>query len=358
MQLLQLPLRMSRPIVVLFGDSITQQGFGWEGGTGWVSLLSSTYSRRADVFNRGYSGYNTRHGVNLLPKLFGGSSSRRNPDMLGSLGKSNDSDNENDDGSNDSNTYDDSYYYYKHDVLFVTIFFGANDAALPGELQHVPIEEYGDNLSTMIQYIRNNTTTNTNTNSRNRSSSTTSNHGDNESSGGTEKEDDASTVCRNDGVNGDKSPTTSDDDDDNKSNGREEDDLIPIILMTPPPVDIDAWYKNRNGGKDDDRRNDRANDNAKRYGQRVKEIGSTFQRCSVVDVFDLLGGNGPVSNYTKHLRDGLHLSSSGNQLVYDGLMNVLQLDYPQLLPMMDGNGRYGPSGSGVPLEEKLWRELC
>lgn len=318
-----LPLQMTRPIIVLFGDSITQQGFGWEGGTGWVSLLSSTYSRRADVINRGYSGYNTRHGVNLLPQIFGTTTTMTpSQDPLGSLGNGKEDDNEN------CNTNDP---YYK-DVLFVTIFFGANDAALPGELQHVPIEEYGENLSTMISYIRNNSRSSSRENEV-----TTSKHDENERG-------EVDTVCLSDGAN------------DNSSASKEE-ELIPIILMTPPPVDVDVWYKERGGEpKNKDRKNDRANDTARRYGQHVKEIASTHRGCSVVDVFDLLGGNGPVSNHTKHLRDGLHLSSSGNQLVYDGLMNLIQLEYPHLLPMTDGNGRYGTSG--IPLEEKLWRELC
>ncbi len=82
---------MSRPAIILFGDSITQQGFS----SGWVSLLSNAYTRRADVFNRGFSGYNTRHAVDLLPTVFG---KEMNPN-----------------------------------TLFVTVFFGANDASLPGE---------------------------------------------------------------------------------------------------------------------------------------------------------------------------------------------------------------------------------
>ena len=110
----------SRPAIILFGDSITQQGFASTSNSlGWVGLLSNAYARRADVLNRGFSGYNTRHAVNLLPKVFG-------QDM-------------------DPNN-----------TLFVTVFFGANDASLPGERehnQHVPIEEYEDNLRLIVQDI-------------------------------------------------------------------------------------------------------------------------------------------------------------------------------------------------------------
>ena len=113
-----------RPAIVLFGDSITQQGFGYEGKVGWASLLASDYSRRADVFNRGYSGYNTRMAVDLLPNIF------RKPSLAPP--------------ENDNEGM----------ILFWTVFFGANDAALPGERQHVPIDEYAKNLATIVKTIR------------------------------------------------------------------------------------------------------------------------------------------------------------------------------------------------------------
>lgn len=43
--------------------------------------------------------------------------------------------------------------------LFCTVFLGANDAALPGERQHVPKEEYAENLTKIIQLIRENSQT-------------------------------------------------------------------------------------------------------------------------------------------------------------------------------------------------------
>jgi lysophospholipase L1-like esterase len=134
-----------RPAIVLFGDSLTQQGFGVDGKVGWASLLAAAYSRRADVLNRGFSGYNTNHAIDLLPKLFGSS-----PD---------------------------------NDILFCTVFFGANDAALVGEPQHVPMEQYTENLRTIVASIRE------------RSQSSKS---------------------------------------------------FPIIIMTPPPVDEEAWATWRN----------------------------------------------------------------------------------------------------------------
>ena len=92
-----------RPSIILFGDSITEQGFGCFGTGfpdatfGWASLLAADYSRRADVLSRGFSGYTSRHAVeHLLPKVFPPHDS--------------------DDGGS---------------CLFATVFFGANDSALP-----------------------------------------------------------------------------------------------------------------------------------------------------------------------------------------------------------------------------------
>lgn len=44
-----------RPKILLLGDSLTQTSF-----EGWGSGLAQRYQRRADVLNRGMSGYNTR----------------------------------------------------------------------------------------------------------------------------------------------------------------------------------------------------------------------------------------------------------------------------------------------------------
>lgn len=84
-----------RPQFVTFGDSITQRGFA----PGWTGALADAYQRRADVVNRGYSGYNTRWALQLLDRVFPppepAAAAAAPPPRL------------------------------------VTIFFGANDAALP-----------------------------------------------------------------------------------------------------------------------------------------------------------------------------------------------------------------------------------
>ena len=99
--------------VVLFGDSITQQGF-MVGG--WASRLSDYYVRRADVLNRGLSGYNARWAVPTLEHVFPPGAP----------------------------------------VSIAIVFFGANDASheTRNARQHVPIEEYKQHLATIIQHIR------------------------------------------------------------------------------------------------------------------------------------------------------------------------------------------------------------
>ena len=104
---------VSRPSIVLFGDSITQNSFAEDG---FGARLAHRYSRRADVLNRGMSGYTTRFARHALPHL--------------PLAKS--------------------------ETLLTVIFFGANDAALLSEdpHHHVPREEYKKHLEAMVIDVR------------------------------------------------------------------------------------------------------------------------------------------------------------------------------------------------------------
>ena len=234
-----------RPTIVLFGDSLTQYSWGGGGEVGWASLLASAYSRRADVLNRGYSGYNTRHALEVLPRVFG------DEDL-------------------------------KDSMLFCTVLLGANDSALPGERQHVPLEEYRRNLEQIVTSIQ-------------------------ERSG-----------------------------------------VSPIILMTPPPVDEIRWMVQW-GNTQPDRRNDVSRD----YGSACKQVAAHHENCAVLDVFDVLGGNG--SDYHRHLSDGLHLSGSGNTLIFEALLKLIHDRFPDLAPM-GGDGK--TKKSGIPIEEALWSDLC
>eukprot|EP00884_Botryococcus_braunii_P006854 jgi/Botrbrau1/1616/Bobra.0185s0031.1 len=106
---------MVRPRFVVFGDSLTQQSFR---PGGWGSALADAYARKADIVLRGYSGYNTRWAQYLLPSIF--STDVPPPEL-------------------------------------VIVFFGANDAAIPDHLssrQHVPVEEYMENLRKIVLHLR------------------------------------------------------------------------------------------------------------------------------------------------------------------------------------------------------------
>lgn len=83
----------ARPALVLLGDSITE--FGGQDG-GWAALLGRDYVRKADVINRGYSGYNSRWGAYVVEEAAGAFAGR---------------------------------------ARLATIFFGANDASPPDRAQ-------------------------------------------------------------------------------------------------------------------------------------------------------------------------------------------------------------------------------
>lgn len=104
----------ARPAVLLLGDSITQEGTTAEGG--WAALLAGHYSRRADVVNRGLSGYNSRWALDGL----------------------------------------DSLWAPHGETALATIWYGANDAAdaALNPRQHVPVAEYKANLAELVARVK------------------------------------------------------------------------------------------------------------------------------------------------------------------------------------------------------------
>ncbi|KNC47493.1 GDSL esterase/lipase [Thecamonas trahens ATCC 50062] len=100
--------------VVAFGDSITQEAF--ENG-GWGARLVAQLTRRGDVVNRGFSGYNTEWAVRTLDKVF---PVKHAPQAASAWGL--------------------------YSSAVVTVFFGANDASTPGSRQAVPVDAFVANL--------------------------------------------------------------------------------------------------------------------------------------------------------------------------------------------------------------------
>ncbi|KAJ5171888.1 hypothetical protein N7492_004481 [Penicillium capsulatum] len=99
---------------LLFGDSITQMSSNQEIGFGFQPALQEAYSRKLDIVNRGFSGYTTAHAVKVFPRFF------PSPQIA--------------------------------NVRLMTIFFGANDATVPTHVQHVPLDQFRDNLKSIIQH--------------------------------------------------------------------------------------------------------------------------------------------------------------------------------------------------------------
>lgn len=208
---------MMRPQFVLFGDSITEQSFR---PGGWGSALADCYSRQADIVLRGYGGYNTRWALLLLDKIFPLSSKA---------------------------------------PLVVTVFFGANDAALLGrssERQHVPLIEYKENLHQIITHLKN---------------------------------------CS---------------------------DLMLVVLITPPPIDENGRreYARAIYGENAVELPERTNETTGTYAKSCIEV-AIESGVPVIDLWSRMQET--VGWQQKYLSDGLHLTPEGNAIVHEELLKIL-----------------------------------
>jgi hypothetical protein len=112
-----LSVSLQRPSAVLLGDSFTEFGFD---NDGWIAPLASDYSRRADFWVRGVKGVNTRQFKRKLVECL---------PVGASQGES-------------------------REVLFVTLWLGANDEfPIDGE-GVVPLDEFRANLIEIIATLR------------------------------------------------------------------------------------------------------------------------------------------------------------------------------------------------------------
>ena len=111
--------------ILLLGDSITQLSSS-VALSGWGAHLADVYQRRADVYNRGFSGYNTDWFLTYAQSPQG-----------------------QDDIWDIHNNAPDS-------VKLVTIFFGANDAsdAILNPRHHVPLDRFQRNLAEIVTLCR------------------------------------------------------------------------------------------------------------------------------------------------------------------------------------------------------------
>ena len=216
---------------VLFGDSLTQRGFEVE-HRGWAAALANAYTRKADVINRGYSGYNTRWALQIKDEVYA---------QFGEAKAT------------------------SNDVL--VIFFGANDNASAdgtSSNQHVPLDEYKNNLITIVQEFR----------------QKQKQYGDN---------------------------------------------AVPqIVLMSPPPVDEKAWalHCNENSSNRTLPGSRKYAEACQEVSQEHKthfvNLWNTMSGCHRTS--SAMGG----FSLTECFSDGLHFSSKGNEVVFRSLMEVIE----------------------------------
>lgn len=219
--------KMMKPSIICFGDSLTQMGFN-PSINGWIANLQNFYIRKATVVNLGFSGYNTRWLKLMIKDTI--------PVDYSSLGS---------------------------DILFTTIFLGANDAALKPSVQHVPLNEYRENLMFFVDHLR-----------------------------------------------------------------EVKKDML-IVLITPPPVNERMWGDHRRA---QNQVLDRSNAVAKQYVDICIEVAEV-KNVLHLNIWELLSGfNEDQSTYEKYLTDGLHLSSSGNEILFQELKKLILLNNPDLDP--------------------------
>ncbi len=108
-----------RAKILLFGDSITQQSFSAT-HCGWGACLADHFQRKADVLNRGFSGYNSDWFLRFAKTDEG------NVDLFG-----------------------------HNNVRLVTILLGANDACDPSlnKRLHVPLDDYKSNIRAIVSLV-------------------------------------------------------------------------------------------------------------------------------------------------------------------------------------------------------------
>lgn len=95
---------------ILFGDSITQYSSD-QAGFALAPALQHLYMRKLDIVSRGFSGYNTNHGVIVLREIL----------------------------------------EVESNIKLMYVFMGTNDAA--STFQSVPLEKYRENLDKMVKMI-------------------------------------------------------------------------------------------------------------------------------------------------------------------------------------------------------------
>jgi lysophospholipase L1-like esterase len=150
------------------------------------------------------------------------------------------------------------------------VWFGANDAVLSDQIQHVPLATYKQNLKTILNLVR----------------------------------DPASPY---------HSPTTE------------------LILITPPPIDPPAWaaeVARKTGGQQVGV--DRTTDNTRRYAEACREVAQE-EGVPCVDAWSAINDQAQRigGSLEPFMYDGLHLNSDGYRIVSKGGEAQVKLTRPE-----------------------------
>lgn len=237
-----------RPTILLLGDSLTQ--LCWEG---WGAHLAHVYQRRADVVNRGFAGYNTTFYLQLPDETVFASNTRRTI----------------------TNT----------NCCLVLLWFGANDAGLPGLADHhyVSLQDYQQNLHALIDKVQ------------------------------------QKTACPH------------------------------IMLLTPPPVHHEqrlAFQKRKYGDKATGKL-ERTLENTGLYATACAAVARE-RKVACCDIYHLMMEDSD-KDWSTYLHDGLHFSKAGHEWLGATLVKAIQQAFPDLQVTPDPRtGQWGNSASTCP----------
>ncbi|KAL4876178.1 SGNH hydrolase-type esterase domain-containing protein [Aspergillus karnatakaensis] len=97
--------------ILFFGDSITQGAYNPDGGFAFGAAIQHAYSRKMDVLQRGYGGYNSDHAAAVFPFIL----------------------------------------QQEKNVKLMILFFGTNDSIIPESKNHVPIPRFRENTQGIVR---------------------------------------------------------------------------------------------------------------------------------------------------------------------------------------------------------------
>ena len=271
---------------ILLGDSITQMSFSSPGGFG--AHLANVYQRRADVYNRGYSGFNTNWILELLSNeedrntVFAGPSQAIKPIEQNTIS--------NDGKGNQQTPLVDtiSSDIPKDAVRLIVIFLGANDASCSvlNARQHVPPETFRRNLKSILHI------------------------------------------------------------------GQQHCPFAKFILVAPPPVHHEGRlkYQKERYPSQATGELERTLELSGKYAHAVTQVAEEAG-VPCFNVWQEMQEKAPEPMWHAYLSDGLHLSPSGNEFVGQRLVEIIQQYYPELaVHPCSHTGLYGNSNakSNIP----------